>query len=106
MGIAEAGYRTDPSIARAHGAYRPRDRGRSEIFQQGKLATAGWAAETAAPVGAPHRHPASARRLYRRHRAAAAAYVAIVEPAGSRGRQVRSDRERAGRLKGAMRHRS
>jgi 23S rRNA pseudouridine955/2504/2580 synthase len=83
LGIAEAGHRADPSVARAHGAYRSRHRRRSQIFQQGKLATSGWPTETAASVGAPHRDPASPRRLYRRHRAAAAAYAAIMEPAGA-----------------------
>ncbi len=89
LGVAEAGHRADPSTARAHGAYRSRHRGRPQIFQQGKLATAGRPAETAASAGSQDRDPASARRLYRCHRAAAPAYAAIVEPAGARGRQVR-----------------
>ena len=95
LGFAEAGHRAHPSIARAYGAYRSRHRRRSQIFQQGKLGTAGRPAEPAASVGAPDRDSASARRLDRRHRAAAAAYAAIVEPARARGRPVRSDRERA-----------
>ena len=37
----EAGDRSDPSIARPYGAYRPRHRRRSQIFQQGELAAAG-----------------------------------------------------------------
>src|SRR6202043_1937427 len=88
LGIAETSHRADPSIARAYGPYRSRDRGRSQIFQQGKLGTAGRPAETAASVGAPDRDSASARRVYRRHRAAAAAYAAIVEPARSGGRSL------------------
>ena len=95
LGVAEAGHRADPSVARAHGAYRPRHHRRPQIFQQGELGTAGRPAEAAASVGAPDRDPASARRHHRRHRAAAAAYAAIVEPARPRGRPLRSDRERA-----------
>ena len=91
----ETGDRAHPSIARAHGAYRPCHRRRSEIFQQGELAIAGRPAEPAASVGAAHRDPASARRLHRRHRAAAAAHAAILEPAGPGSGPVRSDRERA-----------
>ncbi len=61
LGIAEAGHRPHPSIARAHGAYRPRHRRRSQIFQQGELGTAGRPAEAAAFVGTPDHDPASAR---------------------------------------------
>ena len=95
LGVAEAGHRADPPVARPHGAYRPRHHRRPQILQQGKLGTAGRPAEAAASAGAPDRDPASARRHHRRHRAAAAAYAAIVEPAGPRGRPLRSDRERA-----------
>ncbi len=86
---------TDPSIARAHGAYRSRHRRRPQIFQQGKLAAAGRPAEAAASAGAADRDPASSRRRDRRNGAAAAAYAAIVESAGSRSRPLRPDRERA-----------
>ena len=102
LGVAEAGHRAHPSIARAHGAYRSRHRRRSQIFQQGELATAGRPAEPAASAGAPDRDPASARRRDRRHRAAAAAHAAILEPARARSRPVRSDRERAGGMSGVL----
>src|SRR6476469_11133779 len=106
MGVVEAGHRADPSVARAYGAYRSRHRRRPKIFQQGKVGTAGRPAETAASAGAPDRHTASARRVYRRHRAAAAAHAAIVESAGVRDRQVRSDRERTGGITGRSLYRS
>ena len=62
LGIAEAGHRADPSIARPYGPYRSRHRRRSQIFQQGELGAAGRPAEAAASAGASDRDPASARR--------------------------------------------
>ena len=85
LGVAEAGHRADPSIARAYGAHRSCHRRRSQIFQQGELGIAGRSAETAASVGTPDRYSASARRVHRCHRAAAAAHAAILEPVGPRG---------------------
>ncbi len=79
LGFAEAGHRAYPSTARAHGAYRSRHRRRSQIFQQGELGSAGRHAEAAALAGAADRDPASARRLDRCHRAAAAAHAAVLE---------------------------
>ena len=88
LGVAEAGDGTDASAARAHGAYRPRHRRRSEIFQYRELATARRPAEPTASFGAAHRDPASARRRDRRDRAVAAAHAAIVELARARSRRV------------------
>ena len=62
-------------MAHIHHAYRRR----SEVFQQGKLAIAWRSSETAAPAGAPHHDSASAGRRHRRHGAAAATHVAILD---------------------------
>ena len=99
LGVAEAGDRAHPSAARAHGAYRPSHRRRSQIFQHRELGAAGRPAEPAASAGAPHRHSASARRRDRRHRAAAAAHAAVVESARARRRaaSIRSRTRRRSR---------
>ena len=47
-------------------------------------------------LGAPHRGAASARRRHRCHRAAAAAYGAVLEPARLRRQALRPHRRRAG----------
>ena len=96
LGVAEAGDRAHPSIARAYGAYRSRHRRRSQIFQQGELAAAGRPAEPAASAGAADRDSASARRRHRRDRAAAAAYAAVLEFA-RRSRPTGSIRSRTRR---------
>ena len=62
LDFAQAGDRPHPSVARAHGACRPSDHRRSEIFQDRELGTARRHAEQAASAGAPHRGAASARR--------------------------------------------
>src|SRR6516162_834974 len=79
LALAQAGDRPHPPIARAHGAYRPSHRGRSEIFLEGELAAAGRHAEPPASPGASHRRAASARRNDRHHGATAAAHAPVVE---------------------------
>ena len=98
LGVAEAGDRPHASAARAYGAYRPSDRRRSEIFPDRELGVAGRHPEPAASSGAADRDSASARRRDRCDRAVAAAYAAVMEPAGPRCRAVRSDRGCAGRV--------
>ena len=93
VAVAQAGDRPHPSTARAHGAYRPSDRRRSEIFFDGELAIARRHAEQAASARPPHCRAASARRHHRCQRAVAAAHAAILEPARLRRQALRSDRE-------------
>ena len=71
LALAPAGHRPHPSVPRPHGAYRPPDHRRSEIFRPRELGTAGRHAEQAASARAPHRvpHPrGGARRHARRCR--------------------------------------
>jgi len=80
--------RPHPPAARAHGAHQSRDRGRSQIFQQGELQL---------PGGMQNRLHLLARRIVIRiraardrcHRTIAAAHAAILESARARGQQVR-----------------
>ena len=97
LGVAQAGHRPHPSAARAHGPYRPSDRRRPEIFR----ASENWEL----PGGMQNRLHLLARRIVvphprggvdRRHRAAAAAHAAVLEPARPRRHALRPDRGCAG----------
>ena len=70
--------------------------GDPKYFNKENWELPGGIAEQAAPPGPEDRHSASARRHDRRHRAAAAAHAAVLEPARLRRQALRSDRRSAG----------
>ena len=96
----EAGDRPHPPAARPCGAYRPSHRRRPEILRHRELGGAGrhpaascifWRAASCVP------HPRTAK-ADRRHRAAAAAHAADLEPARLRRQALRSHRGRSVRV--------
>ena len=91
-------YRPHPPAARPRRPYRLPDHRRSQIFRgRPELGLSRRHAEPAASACPPHRHPASRPRRDRRHRAAAAAYGAELEPARLRPCQRRGRANERGR---------
>ena len=74
--------------------------GDPEIFLQGELGAARRYPEPPASPRTPYRGAASARRRRGRHRAAAAAHGAVVEPARPGYQALRPDRRGAGGISG------